>query len=60
MSQEFWLWSNRLASINENTELDTLNEEQYGRFKAAVHAYADSFSDRTDRQVDDDMSVLNS
>lgn len=50
-----WLRDNNL---NVDTEASTLDDELFGRFKAAAHAYADEYERKSGQQLQDDMGIL--
>jgi hypothetical protein len=50
-----WLRENNLDA---NTEVRTLEDELFGRFRAAAHAYADEYERKVGQQLQDDMGIL--
>lgn len=50
-----WLRENNLDA---NTEVSTLEDELFGRFRAAAHAYADEYERKVGQQLQDDMGIL--
>ncbi|OJJ51923.1 hypothetical protein ASPSYDRAFT_74106 [Aspergillus sydowii CBS 593.65] len=50
-----WLRKNNL---NANTEVSTLGDQLFGRFRAAAHAYADEYKRNVGQQLQDDMGIL--
>ncbi|KAJ1713240.1 hypothetical protein NYO67_4572 [Aspergillus flavus] len=50
-----WLREN---SLDVNTDVSTLGDERFGRFKAAAHAYADEYEHKFGQRPQDDMGIL--
>ncbi|KAF7595976.1 hypothetical protein BBP40_004122 [Aspergillus hancockii] len=50
-----WLREN---DLDTNTDVRTLGDQLFGKFKAAAHAYADEYERKSGRQLQDDMDIL--
>ncbi|KAG2026560.1 hypothetical protein GB937_001341 [Aspergillus fischeri] len=50
-----WLREN---DLDTNTDVSTLGDELFGRFKAAAHAYVDEYKRKFGQQLQDDMDIL--